>query len=936
MTPCTKCGAEHASAADCPHEVQTVVAPATPVPAKAAERILPEVGRPFGGYLIHRQIGAGGMGAVFEAEHLESGRRIALKILGRALDSADDRKRFLREGRLAASLNHPNTVYVYGTEEVHGTPIITMELVEGGTLQDRVQRHGPMPPAAAADAILHVIAGLEAAHAAGILHRDIKPTNCFVDLDGTVKVGDFGLSISTVARTDTSVTLAGSFVGTPAFASPEQLRGDELDVRSDIYSVGVTLYYLLTGRLPFAGDNLVKLIATILERPPDRPPGVPRNVARIVLKCLEKSPAARYRSYADLRRALMPIASARPDPATLGLRFGAGAIDTFVYFAILMFSRFLFFGDMAQEGLRSIPYTFIGPIFWLLYFALPEGRFGASLGKWICGMRVTGGSMRQALVRAAIFTITPSIPTWIYVAIDPIGAVTGSNPMAGAIIGLSWWAIFAILFSTARLRNGFAGLHDLASRTRVVQRAAVLERQVVAVHREAPPPLEGTAMLGPYHVLGSLAPDLQIGYDPQLFRRVWIRRGSSLPEQRAKGRAGRLRWVNGRRTPGDAWDAFEALSGGPPSGRSPWSVVRLWLLDLAEEFRAGLLDGSLPPELGLDRVWITAEGRAKLLDFPAPGTTPSPTYPASSWESGRRFLRAVAAASVSQPLPVHAMEFLDRMETIPDPERMIHELRSISNRVAEVTRARKVTLVALCAAPPLVVAAMSLVGVSMYQAFLRDRPEMVEVMVCLARLEQLERDPDARAEREALEVYVAGRHGERISKPETWSDPLVQLFFPPAKRARAQRIATERGRPPDDELEAATAMVEPWLRPQVRKLDEPYMAPVAAFISIAAMLFFFFALPAVVAALVARGGLLLQLFGLVVVRRDGAPASRLRIAWRALVAWSPVLLVPALLPLPMRFLFPLPLLLVAGALASALARGRSLQDRIAGTNLVPK
>src|SRR4051812_27922295 len=169
----------------------------------------------FGGYRVLCLLGRGGMGAVYEAEELESGRRVALKVLGHSLDSPDTRKRFLREGRLAASINHPNSVYVYGTEEIDETPVITMELIPGGTLQERVKEGGPLPVGEAVDAILQVIAGLETAHAVGILHRDIKPANCFIEPSGTVKVGDFGLSISTVSRDDSALTLAGSILGTP-------------------------------------------------------------------------------------------------------------------------------------------------------------------------------------------------------------------------------------------------------------------------------------------------------------------------------------------------------------------------------------------------------------------------------------------------------------------------------------------------------------------------------------------------------------------------------------------------------------------------------------------------------------------------------------------------------------------------------------------------
>jgi serine/threonine protein kinase len=197
-------------------------------------------GQTYGPYLIHRLLGKGGMGEVYEAEHRETGRRVALKVLADRDPLPEARERFLREGRLAAAISHPNSVYIYGTEEIAGQWAISMELLGGGSLKDRLRETGPLSTEDAVAAILQIIGGLEAAAAAGVLHRDIKPANCFVELDGTVKIGDFGLSLSTLARdrSRSQLTQSGAFMGTPAFASPEQLRGDDLDVRSDIYSVG--------------------------------------------------------------------------------------------------------------------------------------------------------------------------------------------------------------------------------------------------------------------------------------------------------------------------------------------------------------------------------------------------------------------------------------------------------------------------------------------------------------------------------------------------------------------------------------------------------------------------------------------------------------------------------------------------------------------------
>lgn len=198
---------------------QTTVGEESEPAASTAARRLPEPGQNFGRYYIVRSLGHGGMGAVFQAEEHETGRRLALKVLTRALDSPESRQRFLREGRLAASVNHPNSVYVFGTEEIGDTPVISMELVAGGTLKDRVSKQGPLPAAEAVDAILQVIAGLEAAQAVGVLHRDVKPSNCFVDNEGTVKIGDFGLSRPTVS-TGEHLSISGVFLGTPTFASP--------------------------------------------------------------------------------------------------------------------------------------------------------------------------------------------------------------------------------------------------------------------------------------------------------------------------------------------------------------------------------------------------------------------------------------------------------------------------------------------------------------------------------------------------------------------------------------------------------------------------------------------------------------------------------------------------------------------------------------------
>ena len=265
-----------------------------------------------------------------------------------------------------------------------------MELLPGGTLKDRVKERGPLPPAEAVDAILQVIAGLDAMHAAGVLHRDIKPANCFVDRDGTVKVGDFGLSISTMARDVSQLTAAGTFHGTPQFAAPEQLKGDPLDVRADIYAVGATLYYLLTGQPPFDDRNLLALVTRIATEHRDHhatlAPAVPRGLAAVVLRCLAKDRTLRPATYAALHDALRPFSSAAPTPATIGSRFIAGAIDQVILGVPLIL---LNVSRIACRPDHSPPpwWVVIAIVMWIAYFGISEGMWGASIGKRLMRLR---------------------------------------------------------------------------------------------------------------------------------------------------------------------------------------------------------------------------------------------------------------------------------------------------------------------------------------------------------------------------------------------------------------------------------------------------------------------------------------------------------------------------------------------------------------------
>jgi serine/threonine protein kinase len=389
------------------------MAPPTPVP-----------GQIFGPYRIIRLLGKGGMGEVYEAEQLETGRRVALKVMNHALASEQDRKRFLREGRLAASVNHPNVVYIHGSEEIAGAPVIAMELVSDGTLKDLLKRKGPLPIGEAVEAILQMIAGLEAAQTAGVLHRDIKPANCFVAADGTVKVGDFGLSVSTLARGESLLTANGAVLGTPAYASPEQLRGEELDVRSDVYSVGATMYHILTGRTPFAAVDFVKLITEVLDKDPAAPSAlrhdIPKELSRVILRCLAKDRKARIQTYEELKNALLPFAGRQTEAAAPARRFFASLIDELMAYGpsliFLVYWSFDPLDKLARERTLSATLTWLPFYFWyLIYYSISEGFWGAAIGKHLLGLRVANLAEHQArllkgLLRTAVFMLPFTCP----------------------------------------------------------------------------------------------------------------------------------------------------------------------------------------------------------------------------------------------------------------------------------------------------------------------------------------------------------------------------------------------------------------------------------------------------------------------------------------------------------------------------------------------
>jgi outer membrane protein assembly factor BamB/predicted Ser/Thr protein kinase len=285
----------------------------------------------FGHFEVVAQLGRGGMGIVYLAHDVALHRHVALKVLHPAFaGDPDRRRRLLREARAAAAVSHPNIAAVHEVGEVDGRVFVAMEHVEGESLRAWMARSRPRPSEAAAIA-KQILAGLGAAHTAGLIHRDLKPDNVMLARDGSVRLLDFGLAKRSergrrTARPDeltSLVTRAGHVLGTPAYMSPEQAVGDPVDHRSDLFSFGVVLYELLVGRRPFAGTSQVTLMAALLGADPPPPvevrPEVGAALSAVVMRCLAKQPEARFPDAASVARELDRAAIGAPR----GLRRGA-------------------------------------------------------------------------------------------------------------------------------------------------------------------------------------------------------------------------------------------------------------------------------------------------------------------------------------------------------------------------------------------------------------------------------------------------------------------------------------------------------------------------------------------------------------------------------------------------------------------------------------
>jgi serine/threonine-protein kinase len=288
----------------------------------------PHLGKVLAGYRIEERIGRGGMGLVYRAEHLNLRRRAAIKIIAPELaETSGFHERFNREARIAAALQHPNIVTVYDAGDEDGLLYLAMQYIEGSDLSSVLRSQGRLRPYRALDVCRQVAAALDAAHAQGLIHRDVKPANVLID-GRTAFLTDFGLT-KRIEGTQTNLTKAGDVVGTIHYVAPEQIEGGRVDARTDIYSLGCLVYHCLTGELPFARDTDVAVIYAHLSEEPPRissvRPELPGGLDAVIAKALEKAPERRFQTCADLMSAarsvidaagpLADTATPRPVPA---------------------------------------------------------------------------------------------------------------------------------------------------------------------------------------------------------------------------------------------------------------------------------------------------------------------------------------------------------------------------------------------------------------------------------------------------------------------------------------------------------------------------------------------------------------------------------------------------------------------------------------------
>jgi tRNA A-37 threonylcarbamoyl transferase component Bud32/uncharacterized RDD family membrane protein YckC len=358
-------------------------------------------------YRLGDPLGSGAMGTVYAAHDLGLDREVAVKVLRDEIASEPRMvERFFREARQAARVNHANLAHVYYVGSESGRPFFAMEHVPGEDLEHLVARQGPLALPEAVDVLLQAADGLAAAHAAGLVHRDVKPSNLIRRSDGVVKVTDFGLSRSISGDVDQSGI--GAVTGTPTFMAPEQVRGEATDVRTDVYAFGLTAYTLLAGQPPFPGPTMGKVLSDQLNAPVPSLvaliPGLPPLVDEVLGHLCAKDPARRPATMREARTLLEGLRPRRIERAPLVARGAAYLIDrllTFTVWAAIMFLLSWREGKPASQVERVVAYGAFTAL-WVFGQLVAEMTWGTSLGKRMLRLRVRREDGMPASRRALV------------------------------------------------------------------------------------------------------------------------------------------------------------------------------------------------------------------------------------------------------------------------------------------------------------------------------------------------------------------------------------------------------------------------------------------------------------------------------------------------------------------------------------------------------
>lgn len=603
------------------------------------------IGTVIGGYRIVAPLGQGGMGRVFRADD-SSGRPVAIKLLSPDLArSGEALARFKQEGLIASQINHARCVFVHRVDEEAGTPFIAMELMTGLTLKDLVIQKGPLPYADAVRLILQCIEGLIEAHSRGMIHRDIKPANCYLDTRGNVKIGDFGLARSLVG--DSELTQTGAFIGTPLFASPEQLLGQNIDERSDIYSLTATLYFLLAGKAPFESPHAAQVIARIASSDP--PPfssveiQVPEELERIVMKGLSRDSTKRYQSFAEMQADLLALLAPKPETATLARRIIAGLADNFLMSMVSGVLALAFLPKWLMEDSRIFA-SLSGVLISAIYFFFSEATFSSSLGKAALRIRVadakTGrrASIKRIALRVAAYSAVGSgIELSSYGLLYMTGLLS-NDVIYGSALAISGPLAYLLYLSTWWYSGKRQLLHDWLSGTEcLISAPPVLQATQLDLPDYAPPVVSNgqrlPECLGRFRITSEIVvanSDQSVrwlmGDDPQLERSVWIALSNDPnidyeQQQCAKDPSTRLRFIEQGIEGNERWFAYVAPEGIPLSEclskgvHFAWPVTSFVYRQMLSHFHSIASAGNKAPIASLADWWVDRAGRLSIVSL---------------------------------------------------------------------------------------------------------------------------------------------------------------------------------------------------------------------------------------------------------------------------------------------------------------------------------